>query len=71
MGSEGEGREKTKMSNLSDPPIDDDEIEELSDRCTCKEFNWEDYCPFDLDVWGTKTLCNCCPFCMQECGDSI
>ncbi len=28
-------------------------------------------CPFDHDVKDTKTVCNCCEECQQDCRDSI
>ena len=27
----------------------------------------EDYCPYDLDIWGKETICTCCKNCKQKC----
>ena len=46
--------------------------EAYGDQCTCDECE-HDYhlCPFALEIDGEEKECNCCPYCTEECAQSI
>lgn len=56
------------MNNNNDFSDDDND-----EKCTCDEGYIEPHpCPFAEEVDGdSETLCTCCPFCTENCADTI
>jgi len=57
---------------MKKPPKDWEDLPEFKDRCTCKEYEWEEnVCPYQDEINDKIYVCNCCPFCHQQCADDI
>jgi len=55
-------------------PPDKEKWKELGllDKCTCKEYEWEEeVCPYIEEIHEKETLCRCCPYHVQDCLWSI
>jgi hypothetical protein len=53
------------MENETLKNVDDFGTEEY---CTCEKHDYSLHsCPFKSEINHDDTLCNCCPFCQEEC----
>ena len=43
------------------------------DYCTCETHYYDEHpCPFKSEIDGDdESMCNCCPYCEQNCADDI
>ena len=50
----------------------DNKPEETADTCTCDaSIGVYDVCPFDVEVEGKETECDCCDYCREQCAQVI
>jgi recombinational DNA repair protein RecT len=58
-------KEKLKQWEEDMPELDDE-------VCTCDDIEHERHsCPFSKDVHGEDIECSCCPYCYNNCVESI
>ena len=48
-----------------------DMIENNEDKCTCEEQEYYTTCPYAEDIYEETRECSCCPYCRQQCLESI
>lgn len=63
------------MTILEEKANVSDDNKANEDRCTCEEGGREEApCPYECEINeadGDQAYCRCCPYCRQQCAESI